>query len=64
MEETTGTEQEQAQVDPFIEKASAAGWRPLEEYDGDPEQWVDAKEFVKRAPLYEQMRKIKKEIRL
>lgn len=61
MEETTVTDQEQTQVDPFTEKAAAAGWRPLEEYDGDPEQWVDAKEFVKRAPLYDQMRKLKKE---
>jgi hypothetical protein len=64
MEQTgtdTSQEQEQTQVDPFTEKASKAGWRPLEEYDGDPEEWVDAKEFVKRAPLYEQMRKLKKE---
>jgi len=52
----------QEQVDPFITKASAAGWRPLEEFEGDPEQWIDAKEFVKRAPLYEKNHKLKKEV--
>lgn len=52
----------QETVDPFVAKASAAGWRPLEEFDGDPEQWVDAKEFVKRAPLYEKNHKLKKEL--
>jgi hypothetical protein len=48
--------------DTFTEKAKSAGWRPLEEFEGDPEQWVDAKEFVKRAPLYEKNHKLKKEV--
>lgn len=47
---------------PFIDKAKSAGWRPKEEYEGDPEAWVDAEEFVKRAPLYEKNRKLKKEL--
>jgi hypothetical protein len=48
--------------DPVAEKAMAAGWRPLEEYQGDPEAWVDAKEFIKRAPLYEKNHKLKREL--
>jgi hypothetical protein len=53
---------EENQTDPFIEKATAAGWKPLDQYDGDPDRWVDAKEFIGRAPLYEQNHKLKKEI--
>ncbi|OHD28154.1 MAG: hypothetical protein A2Y38_15595 [Spirochaetes bacterium GWB1_59_5] len=52
----------QAAPDPIVAKAAAAGWRPLEEFDGDPEHWVDAKEFVKRAPLYEKNHKLKREL--
>lgn len=62
MSEETTQETTQEQVDPFIDKAKTAGWRPLEEFEGDPEQWVDAKEFVKRAPLYEKNHKLKKKI--
>jgi hypothetical protein len=48
--------------DPFEEKARPKGWRPIDEWEGDPEEWVDAKEFVKRAPLYEKNHKLKKEV--
>jgi hypothetical protein len=62
MSEQNQETQDQNQPDPFIAKASAAGWKPLEEFEGDPGQWVDAKEFVKRAPLYEKNHKLKKEV--
>ena len=29
-------------------EARAEGWRPLEQYKGDPNKWIDAKEFVER----------------
>lgn len=48
--------------DPIVGKATAAGWRPLEEFQGDPEEWVDAKEFIKRAPLYEKNRNLKRKV--
>ena len=32
--------------------ARAGGWVPLEEWQGDPEDWTDAKEFVKRGELF------------
>lgn len=32
----------------FEKEALQDGWSPKEEWKGDPEQWVDAKEFVER----------------
>lgn len=54
---------EEAQVDKYAEKAKALGWRPQEEYEGDPEEWVDAKEFVKRKPLYDKNHKLDKKVK-
>ena len=56
------TEQQDQSSDPIFDKATAAGWKPLDLYDGDPDRWVDAKEFIGRAPLYEQNHKLKKEV--
>lgn len=37
------------EVDTNIEEtARSMGWRPQEDWTGDPEKWVDAEEFVKR----------------
>jgi len=44
------------QADTFFDTAKERGWKPLEEYDGDPSEWIDAKEFVKRAPLYDRLK--------
>lgn len=48
-------------------EARAEGWRPLEQYKGDPNKWIDAKEFVERGenilPLVKaQNSKLKSEI--
>lgn len=32
--------------------AREMGWRPKDEWEGDPEKWRDAKEFVERGELY------------
>ena len=32
----------------FEQEARQEGWRPQEDWKGDPEQWVDAKTFVER----------------
>lgn len=40
---------EQEQGDPQVEQtARSMGWRPQEEWTGDPNKWVDANEFVER----------------
>ena len=36
-------------------KARAYGWVPEEEFSGDKSRWVDAKEFVSRAPLFDRI---------
>jgi len=33
------------------EQAREQGWRPKDEFDGDPDSWVDAKEFLFRGEL-------------
>ena len=39
-------------VSKWEESAREGGWVPLEEWQGDPEDWTDAKEFVKRGELF------------
>ena len=46
---------ESDQSDPDAEAAMQSGWRPKDEWDGDPEEWVSAREFNRRGEL---MRKI------
>ena len=35
-------------VDTYEDQAREQGWRPREEYQGDPNKWRPAKEFVDR----------------
>ncbi len=73
-EESTVVETEQGQapvidtpetheIDPVESKAREMGWRPKEEYDGDPETWVDAKEYLGRKPLYDEIHKTRKQVK-
>lgn len=43
------------QADPVESEARASGWVPKEEFHGDPVKWVDAGEFVRRAPLFQKI---------
>jgi DNA-binding ferritin-like protein len=36
-------------------RAIEMGWRPKEEWDGDPDEFVDAKEYVGRKPLFDKI---------
>jgi regulator of replication initiation timing len=54
---------EEVKADPLVEKARSSGWRPKEEFEGDPDQWVDAGEFVRRKPLFDQIHQLKKEVK-
>lgn len=41
---------------PTVEDAAREmGWRPLDEYDGDPDKWVNAQSFVDRKPLFDKI---------
>ena len=43
--------------------AREMGWRPKEEWEGDPEKWRDAKEFVERGELYDKIDSMGKELK-
>lgn len=43
-------------------KARAYGWVPEEEFSGDKSRWVDAKEFVSRAPLFDRIDHYRKRV--
>lgn len=67
MDENLNTEQvdnkPEQTTDPFTERAIELGWRPQEEWSGAPEDFIDAKEFVRRQPLFEKIEHQSKEIR-
>lgn len=44
-------------------EAREQGWVPKEEYTGDENKWIDAKEFVSRKPLFEKISKQSKELK-
>ena len=44
-------------------QARNKGWVPKEEFKGDPLEWVDAKEFINRGPLYEALHKANRKIK-
>jgi len=58
-QETQTTEQPtQYEVD-----AREMGWRPKTEWEGDPDKWRDAKEFVERGELYGKIDTMGKELK-
>lgn len=63
VEGAEGAEGTEVKTDTHEEKARPKGWRPLEEWDGDPEEWVDAKEFIRRVPLFEKNHKLSKKVK-
>lgn len=52
-----------AQVDPYESQAREQGWRPKEEFAGDPEKWKPAKEFVERGELFGKIDTLGKELK-
>lgn len=50
-------------TDLHVDRAKVKGWKPLEEFKGDPADWIDAKEFLVREPLLKEIRDLKKHIR-
>ena len=56
-------EQSTPQVDPYEEAARKEGWRPKDEFEGDPEKWRPAKEFVERGELFGKIDTLGKELK-
>lgn len=45
----------QNEPDALEVEARASGWVPKDEYHGDSNKWIDAGEFVRRAPLFQKI---------
>jgi hypothetical protein len=67
---TTENIQTQENTDPNVpehtdveKRAIEMGWRPLSEFDGDEADFIDAKEFVGRKPLYDKISSTTKELK-
>lgn len=43
------------ELSPVQQEALESGWVPKEEYNGDPEKWVDAAEFLRRGELFKKI---------
>jgi len=51
------------ELTPVQQEALQQGWVPKEEFDGDPERWVDAGEFVRRGELFRKIESQSKELK-
>lgn len=51
------------EVDPYEAQAREQGWKPKEEYEGDPSKWREAKEFVERGELFGKIDSMGKELK-
>ena len=60
-----GQEQEQQAPEhsPMELRAMDMGWRPKEEFQGDEDDFIEAKEFVRRQPLFEKIETQSKQIK-
>lgn len=47
----------------YEDEAKAQGWKPKEEYEGDPDKWRPAKEFVERGELFGKIDSMGKELK-
>lgn len=60
---TPEQEQEAPEVSPIETRARELGWRPKEEFGGDEDNFVEAKEFVNRQPLFEKIEHQSRELK-
>ena len=56
-------QQEEHTLSPIEEKAIQMGWRPKEQFEGDEEEFIDAKEFVRRQPLFDRIESQNKQLK-
>jgi hypothetical protein len=59
----TEDQQPHIESDPYESEAREQGWRPKEEFEGDPEKWRPAKEFVERGELFGKIDTLGKELK-
>lgn len=63
MTEEVNQEKTQVELTPIQEEAFAQGWVPKDEFDGDPEKFVDAAEFLRRGELFQKIESQSKEMK-
>lgn len=63
VEEIQEVEEVVEELNPVETKAADGGWRPEEEYEGDPDSWVDAKTFNMRGELMDRIKKQTSQLR-
>jgi hypothetical protein len=65
LEQTPGgeTAPEQREYSPVEQKAIEQGWRPKEEFSGDPDSFIEAAEFVRRGELFSKIEHQSKELK-
>lgn len=61
--EVPDTKPEVVEYTPIEKRAMEMGWRPKSEFQGDEDTFVDAKEFVGRAPLFEKIEHQNKQLK-
>lgn len=54
---------EKVEPSPIEQKAMEMGWKPKEQFSGNEEDFIDAKEFVSRQPLYDTISHTKRELK-
>ena len=57
------TQTEEIKNDPITNKALEMGWKPETDWEGAPEDFIEAKEFVRRKPLFEKIEHQSKELK-
>lgn len=62
-EQTAPEAKEQPQHSEIEQRALEMGWRPKEEFDGSEDDFIDAKEFVRRKPLFDKIETQSREIK-
>lgn len=61
--DTVTTPESTPQADSYESEAREQGWRPKEEFQGDPNKWKPAKEFVERGELFGKIDTLGKELK-
>ncbi len=62
-EQVETPESDGVETSPIEQKALDRGWRPKEEWTGDPEQWRSAKEFMDRGELLDKISSQSRELK-
>jgi len=63
IEVSTEQKQETVELSPVEQKAYDEGWRPKDDWNGDPDDWKDAKTYIRDGELFKKIDAIKQENR-